>query len=164
MKKHLLITLLLLAMGSLALSAQNKVKVTGTVLDKDGQAVVGAGVVEQGTLNGVATGIDGKYTIQVASGSSVLEFSCIGFETVRETVGTRQVIDVTMKSDTVLDEIVVIGYGTVKKKDLTSAIAAVDAGKLAAVQGVGLSQALQGSMPGVQVTRTSGLPGASLIN
>ena len=160
MKKHLLITLLLLAMGSLALSAQNKVKVTGTVLDKDGQAVVGAGVVEQGTLNGVATGIDGKYTIQVASGNSVLEFSCIGFETVRETVGTRQIIDVIMKDDTVLDEIVVIGYGTVKKKDLTGAIAAVDGGKLAAVQGVGLSQALQGSMPGVQVTRTSGLPGA----
>ena len=147
-------------MGSLALSAQNKVKVTGTVLDKDGQAVVGAGVVEQGTLNGVATGIDGKYTIQVASGNSVLEFSCIGFETVRETVGTRQIIDVIMKDDTVLDEIVVIGYGTVKKKDLTGAIAAVDGGKLAAVQGVGLSQALQGSMPGVQVTRTSGLPGA----
>ena len=160
MKKHILITLLLLAMGSLALSAQNKVKVTGTVLDKDGQAVVGAGVVEQGTLNGVATGIDGKYTIQVASGNSVLEFSCIGFETVRETVGTRQIIDVIMKDDTVLDEIVVIGYGTVKKKDLTGAIAAVDGGKLAAVQGVGLSQALQGSMPGVQVTRTSGLPGA----
>ena len=161
MKKHLLITLLLLAMGSLALSAQNKVKVTGTVLDKDGQAVVGAGVVEQGTLNGVATDIDGKYTIQVASGSSVLEFSCIGYETVREIVGTRQIIDVIMKDDTVLDEIVVIGYGTVKKKDLTGAIAAVDGGKLAAVQGVGLSQALQGSMPGVQVTRTSGLPGAA---
>ena len=161
MKKHLLITLLLLAVGTLALSAQNKVKVSGTVLDKDGQAVVGAGVVEQGTLNGVATDIDGKYSIQVASGNSVLEFSCIGYETLRETVGARQVIDVIMKDDTVLDEIVVIGYGTVKKKDLTGSVAAVDGGKIAAIQGVGLSQALQGSMPGVQVTRTSGLPGAA---
>ena len=61
MKKHLLITLLCLALGSLALSAQNRVTVSGTVLDKDGAAVVGAGVVEQGTLNGVATDINGKF-------------------------------------------------------------------------------------------------------
>ncbi|MBR5905127.1 MAG: TonB-dependent receptor [Bacteroidales bacterium] len=161
MKKHILITLLFLALGSLALSAQNGVKVTGTVLDKDGLAVIGAGILEQGTLNGAVTDADGKYSIQVASANSVLEFSCIGYQTVTETVGSRKVIDVVMEDDNkLLDEVVVIGYGTVKKKDLTGAIANVDGGKLSAIQGVGLSQALQGSMPGVQVTRTSGLPGA----
>ncbi|MBQ9463131.1 MAG: TonB-dependent receptor [Bacteroidales bacterium] len=161
MKKQILITLLFLALGSLALSAQNRVKVSGTVLDKDGQAVIGAGVLEQGTLNGAVTDMDGKYTIEVASGSSVLEFTCIGYQAVQETVGSRSSINVIMQDDNkLLDEVVVIGYGTVKKKDLTGAVAAVDGGKLSQVQGVGLSQALQGTMPGVQVTRTSGLPGA----
>ena len=161
MKKQILITLLFLALGTLALSAQNGVKVTGTVLDKDGLAVIGAGVLEQGTLNGAVTDADGKYSIQVASANSVLEFSCIGYQTVAETVGSRKVIDIILEDDNkLLDEVVVIGYGTVKKKDLTGAIANVDGGKLSTIQGVGLSQALQGSMPGVQVTRTSGLPGA----
>ena len=161
MKKQILITLLFLALGTLALSAQNGVKVTGTVLDKDGLAVIGAGVLEQGTLNGAVTDADGKYSIQVASANSVLEFSCIGYQTVAETVGSRKVIDIILEDDNkLLDEVVVIGYGTVKKKDLTGSVANVDGGKLATIQGVGLSQALQGSMPGVQVTRTSGLPGA----
>ena len=161
MKKQILITLLFLALGSLALSAQNRVKVSGTVLDKDGQAVIGAGVLEKGTLNGAVTDVDGKYTIQVASGSSVLEFSCIGYQSLQETVGNRNTINVVMQDDNkLLDEVVVIGYGTVRKKDLTGSVAAVDGGKLSVMQGVGLSQALQGTMPGVQVTRTSGLPGA----
>ena len=159
MKKHILTTLLALICGAFALQAQ--VKVSGTVLDQDGAPVIGAGVVEVGTLNGTTTGTDGKYSLSVASGQSVLEFSCIGFESVQQTVGNRQTIDIVMSEDTkLLDEVVVIGYGTVKKKDLTGAVAAVDGGKLSAIQGVGLSQALQGSMPGVQVTRTSGLPGA----
>lgn len=150
MKKHLLLTLFSLALASLAAFAQ--VQVSGTVLDQDGLAVIGAGVIEQGTLNGTTTDADGKYVLTVASANSVLEFTFIGYETVHETVGSRRVIDVVMQDDNkLLDEVVVIGYGTVKKKDLTGAIAAVDGGKLAAVQGVGLSQALQGSMPGVQV-------------
>ena len=159
MKKHIFTTFLALICAAAALNAQ--VKVSGTVLDKDGAPVIGAGVVEQGTLNGTTTGADGTYILSVASDKSVLEFSCIGFETVQQTVGNRQVIDIQMQEDSkLLDEVVVIGYGTVKKKDLTGAVAAVDGGKLSAIQGVGLSQALQGSMPGVQVTRTSGLPGA----
>ena len=159
MKKHILITLMTLVLGSLALNAQ--VRVTGTVTDSDGLAVIGAGVVEQGTLNGTTTDNAGKYSLSVASESSVLEFTCIGYQTVQQTVGARKVIDVVMEDDNkLLDEVVVIGYGTVKKKDLTGAIANVDGGKLSNIQSVGLSQALQGSMPGVQVTRTSGLPGA----
>lgn len=158
MKKHILITLMALVLGGIAANAQ--VKVSGSVVDKDGLPVIGAGVVEQGTTNGVATDTDGKFTISVKSENSVLVFSSIGYKTVSESVGARQVIDLVMEDDTLLDEVVVIGYGTVKKKDLTGAVAAVDGGKLSAIQGVGLSQALQGSMPGVQVTRTSGLPGA----
>ncbi len=159
MKKHILTTLLATVLGAFALNAQ--IVVSGTILDKDGAPVIGAGVVEQGTLNGTTTDIDGRYSLSVKSDKSVLEITCIGFETSLQTVGTRQKIDVVLQDDNkLLDEVVVIGYGTVKKKDLTGAVAAVDGGKLSAIQGVGLSQALQGSMPGVQVTRTSGLPGA----
>ena len=162
MKKHILIALTALICGFMAFTAQAQVKVSGTVTDKDGLAVIGAGVLEQGTLNGTVTGADGKYTISVASDKSVLEFSCIGYETVQQQVAGRSTIDVVMSEDAkLLDEVVVIGYGTGKKKDLTGAVAAVDGGKLSAIQAVGLSQALQGSMPGVQVTRTSGLPGAA---
>ena len=162
MKNHFLITLITLICGFSALTAQAQVKVSGTVTDKDGLAVIGAGVIEQGTLNGTTTGADGKYTITVASEKSVLEFSCIGYETTQQQVAGRSVIDIVMAEDAkLLDEVVVIGYGTVKKKDLTGAVAAVDGGKLSNLQATGLSQALQGSMPGVQVTRTSGLPGAS---
>ncbi len=91
--------------------------------------MIGAGVIEQGTLNGTTTDADGKYVLTVASANSVLEFTFIGYETVHETVGSRRVIDVVMQDDNkLLDEVVVIGYGTVKKKDLTGAIAAVDGG------------------------------------
>ena len=161
MKKHVLTTLLTLALAALSFTAQAQVRVSGTVVDKDGLPVIGAGVVEQGTLNGTTTDNDGKYQLSVASDKSVLEISCIGYETMQQAVAGRSKIDFTLAEDNkLLDEVVVIGYGTVKKKDLTGSIANVDGGKLATIQGVGLSQALQGSMPGVQVTRTSGLPGA----
>ncbi len=162
MTKKLILTLSALLFGALVLSAQKPVKVTGTVLDKDGLSVIGAGVVEKGTLNGTTTDVDGRYTLTVSSAKAVLEISFVGYETFETTVGNRERIDVILQEDSkLLDEVVVIGYGTVKKKDLTGAVAAVDGNKISAIQSAGLAQALQGSMPGVQVTRTSGLPGAS---
>ena len=161
MTKRLILTLSALIFGAMVLSAQKPVKVTGTVLDKDGLSVIGAGVVEKGTLNGTTTDVDGRYTLTVSSAKAVLEVSFVGYETFETAVGNRERIDVILKEDTkVLDEVVVIGYGTVKKKDLTGAVAAVDGNKISAIQSAGLAQSLQGSMPGVQVTRTSGLPGA----
>ena len=150
-----------LCLAFLPLAAQT-VQVSGTVLDESGQAIAGAGVLEAGTLNGTVTDVDGNYSLSVSSPQASLEVSFMGFVTEVIPVGTRSRIDVVLKEDsTVLDEVMVIGYGTVKKKDLTGSIAAVDGGKIATIQAAGLSQALQGSMPGVQVTRTSGLPGAS---
>lgn len=154
-------TAVLLAAGATDLFAQGKVTVSGTVLDESGLAVIGAGVIEQGTLNGTTTSIDGSYSLTVSSEKSVLEISFVGYETQLIPVGKRNRIDVVLREDAkLLDEVVVVGYGTVKKKDLTGAVANVDGGKLAALQSTGLAQSLQGSMPGVQVTRTSGLPGA----
>lgn len=157
---YFMATVLLVA-GATDLFAQGKVTVSGTVLDESGLAVIGAGVVEQGTLNGTTTSIDGSYSLTVSSENAVLEISFVGYETQLVTVDKRNRIDVILREDAkLLDEVVVVGYGTVKKKDLTGAVANVDGGKLAAIQSTGLAQSLQGSMPGVQVTRTSGLPGA----
>ena len=161
MNKRFVLTLMALCLAFLPLAAQT-VQVSGTVLDESGQAIAGAGVLEAGTLNGTVTDVDGNYSLSVSSPQASLEVSFMGFVTEVIPVGTRSRIDVVLKEDsTVLDEVMVIGYGTVKKKDLTGSIAAVDGGKIATIQAAGLSQALQGSMPGVQVTRTSGLPGAS---
>ena len=112
----LTLALLLAAIPSMA-----AVTVRGTVTDETGQPVVGAGVVEVGTTNGVVTGTDGKYVITVKGASSVLQFSCIGYETVEETVGNRAVIDVVLQEAvSFLQEAVAIGYGTQKKADITS--------------------------------------------
>ena len=162
MEKRIILTLLALTLGLGTAFAQGKVTVKGTVLDKEGQSVIGAGVVERGTLNGTTTGSDGSYELTVSSSNAELEFSFVGYETQVVPVGNRSRIDVVLEEDAkLLDEVLVIGYGTVKKKDLTGAVANVDGNKISSIQATGLTQALQGSMPGVQVTRTSGLPGAS---
>ena len=132
------------------------------MIDEAGEAVAGAGVVEKGSLNGTVTDVDGKFSMTVSSPSAVLEVSFIGFKTESVPVNGQAKLSVVLKSDDeLLEEVLVIGYGTVKKKDLTGAVANVDGGKLANLQATSVSQALQGSMPGVQITRTSTMPGAS---
>lgn len=161
MKNHFSTIFLILSLCALSLTAQAQIRISGTVADKDGAPVIGAGIVERGTPNGTVSDNDGKFMISVSSDKAVLEISCIGYLNASVPVSGRSRIDIVLEDDNrLLDEVVVIGYGTVKKKDLTGAISNVDGNKIAAIQGVGLSQALQGSMPGVEVTRTSGLPGA----
>lgn len=161
MKNHFSTIFLILSLCALSLTAQAQIRISGTVADKDGAPVIGAGIVERGTPNGTVSDNDGKFMISVSSDKAVLEISCIGYLNAAVPVSGRSRIDIVLEDDNrLLDEVVVIGYGTVKKKDLTGAISNVDGNKIAALQGVGLSQALQGSMPGVEVTRTSGLPGA----
>lgn len=136
--------------------------ITGTVVDESGDAVAGAGVVEKGSLNGTVTDADGKFSMTVSSGNATLEVSFIGFKTESVPVnGQARLAIVLQQDEELLEEVLVIGYGTVKKKDLTGAVANVDGNKLATLQATSVSQALQGSMPGVQITRTSAMPGAS---
>lgn len=123
-----LIQHLCVALGLLAASipAMADVVVKGTVTGANGEPVVAAGVVEAGTTNGVVTDMNGKYTITVKGAASVLEFSCIGYETQSVTVGNRGVIDVVLEEATsFLQEAVAIGYGTQKKADITSSVQSV---------------------------------------
>ncbi|MBD0777847.1 TonB-dependent receptor [Maribacter sp. ANRC-HE7] len=136
--------------------------VSGTVIDESGMPIPGVSVVVKGTTNGVAADFDGNYTITVPGPESVLVFSFIGLVTEEVTVGNRQVINVTMKDDVQgLDEVVVIGYGTQKRSNLTGAISSIKSEDLNKVSVTRVDQALQGKAAGVMVSQASGKPGAA---
>lgn len=156
--KTLLSSLLLFA--CLSLAAQNGITVSGTVLDEAGDAVIGAGVVQEGTSNGVITDIDGHYSIHAPLGSR-LQFSCVGYKTVLLPV-INETLDVTMEFDnTILEETVVIGYGVQKKSDLTGAVSSVKASDLESRGITNISGALQGKSSGIQSYSSSAAPGST---
>lgn len=101
------------------LSAQNGFEVRGTVTDQTGQPVIGATVLEKGTTNGLSTDIDGNYTLKVSSADAIIEVSCIGYKTVTFVAKTNPAKTVIQEDAMYLDDVVVIGYGTVKKSDMT---------------------------------------------
>ena len=152
----------LVTMISLSVSAQN-VTVKGTVTDKTGETVIGASVVEKGNpSNGTITDIDGNYTLSVPS-KATLVFSYVGMTTQEAAVKGQTVINIVMSEDSqALEEVVVIGYGSVKKKDLTGSVATVNSEVLAAVPVASATEALTGKMAGVQITTTEGSPDAEM--
>ena len=133
---------------------QTRILVSGRILDSSGQPVPGASVIEKGTTNGVNTDIDGKFTISVKSGAS-LEVSCIGYETV--SVAASENLSVTLREDTqFLDEVVVVGFGTQKKVNMTGSVAAVDVDKAFGSKPItDVSKGLQGVVPGLSITYNS---------
>ncbi len=160
MRKFLVLILMLCA-GTFA-HAQQTVK--GTVVDNTGLPIIGLSVIEVGTNNGTTTDVDGNYSITIKGGADVsLEFNSLGYATVTEKVNGRSVINVTMQDDAImLDAVVAIGYGTVKKRDLTTAVSTVstDDVKLRPVNEA--SGFIQGKVAGVTVQQTSGLPGSGM--
>ena len=153
---------LLVALISLSVSAQN-VAVKGTVKDKTGETVIGASVVEKGnTSNGTITDIDGNYTLNVPANATIV-FSYVGMTTQEASVMGKTHIDIVMEDDAqALEEVVVIGYGAVKRKDLTGSVATVSSDVLAAVPVASATEALTGKMAGVQITTTEGSPDAEM--
>lgn len=160
MKLALITALLGLTLGASAQSA----RVTGVVSDATGEALIGASVVVKGTGNGVITGIDGDFTITVADASKdVLVFSMIGMKTVEMPVAGKTTVNVTLDEDTTfLDEVVVVGYATVKRRDLMGSVSSVNSEKIAEQPVTTVSQALSGKMAGVSVTTTEGDPDADI--
>ncbi|WP_212748474.1 TonB-dependent receptor [Maribacter algarum] len=148
---------LLFAFSSMAVWSQQTV--TGTVSADDGP-LPGASVVVKGTTTGVSTDFDGNFTIE-AGPDDTLQFSYIGYVAQEILVGTQTQINVTLAPGNELDEVVVIGYGTQRKSDLTGSVASVSAEDVAAIPVSRVDQALQGRAAGVQVTQVSGAPGAS---
>lgn len=139
----------------------NTHRVSGTVLDENGDPMIGVSVVEEGTKAGVATDIDGNFTLNVRPGA-VLHFSYIGYKPQTVRVGDRSNLEITMEPDSnMLDEVVTIGYGTVKKRDLTGAVASVKNEDITLSPTSNAMDALQGKVAGLDITRSSGQAGAT---
>ena len=139
---------------------QQAKNITGTIVDVNGDPVIGANIVVKGTSNGTITDIDGNFTIE-ADSKSVLNISYIGYLTKEVAVGNQQNVRVVLLEDTkTLDEVVVIGYGTQKKADLTGSVANVSAEKLNTQSNANIGQALQGKIAGVDIVSQGGNPGA----
>ena len=139
--------------------AQNK-SLSGVVLDATGEAVIGANVVVKGTTNGTITNFDGQFTLNVPDNCE-LEVSYIGYtpQTVKYT--GQSTIKVVLNEDTqALEEVVVVGYGTMRKSDLTGSVGKVDLKEMTKVSTIDAAQALQGRLAGVNVVSNSGSPGA----
>ncbi|HDS07204.1 MAG TPA: SusC/RagA family TonB-linked outer membrane protein, partial [Bacteroides sp.] len=137
--------------------------VTGSVTDAaTGEGIPGVNVVAKGTTSGTITDLEGNYQLTVSDPETVLVFSYVGFHPQEIPVGSQTRIDVILEEDVLaLEEVVVIGYGTVKKEDLTGSVAVVTAEELAKTPSANLSRALQGRASGVMVTQ-SGSPGAGV--
>ena len=143
------------------ISQQSTKKITGKVVDQSGESIIGANVVEKGTTNGSITDVDGNFTLSVDPNSTLI-FSYIGYTTMEIPVSGKTDLTVTLREDTeMLDEVVIVGYGTMKKKDLTGAVGTVKGDDLASRKTTQLSTALQGAVSGVLVTRDNSAPGAT---
>lgn len=140
--------------------AQQARTITGTVTDETGNPIIGANVVVKGTTLGTTTGVDGSYTLEAAS-NGILQVSYIGYVSAEIPVGDNTRIDVRLLEDLqALDEIVVVGYGTQKRINLTGAVSTVSVAEMGKRQVAQASLALQGLVPGVVVTQRSGKPGS----
>ena len=150
-----------LVLAALPLLAQART-ITGVVKDNTGETVISASVVVKGTTIGTVTDFDGNYSIDVPDDAKVLIFSFMGLET-QELPITGNVMNVVLKENTeVLDEVVVTGYGTTKKRDLVTSVASVNADQIKDIPVSSAGEALQGKLAGVTVTTTEGAPDADV--
>lgn len=152
--------LMIIMLGSFAI-AQRTVK--GKVTDaSSGEALIGANVVAKGTSSGSVTDIDGMYSVNVPAGTTALEVSYAGYETQSITLGTSNVVDVALKAGRILEDVVVVGYGSVKKSDATGAVNAITEKDFNKGVITSPEQLMQGRVAGVQVSQNSGEPGGGI--
>lgn len=141
-------------------SPQQSVRIRGKVVDSNGEPIIGANVLAKGTTNGSITDVDGNFTIE-ADPRSILEISYIGYKSVEVAVNGKNSLTITLVEDTeTLNEVVVVGYGSMQKRDLTGAVSQVKGDQISNLPLRSASDALQGKIAGVTVTANSGSPGA----
>ncbi|GHT54349.1 SusC/RagA family TonB-linked outer membrane protein [Bacteroidia bacterium] len=155
--KSFLIGLLISVSGNLA--AQS-IPVTGIVTDHNGEPLIGVSISVKGTSQGTSTDFDGNYSLTVPNSKSELEFSYVGYATQKITVGNHKVINVQLKEDAVLlDEAIVIGYGTTRKQDLSMAVSTVKVDQaMKSRPGANIASVLQGKIPGMTIQANGGDP------
>ena len=142
--------------------AQSKYEVKGVVVDTTGTPVIGASVVEQGTTNGVTTDLNGQYTLKVQSQESIVVISFIGYKTMTLVASSTDLQRVVLEDDSaMIDDVVVIGYGTVKKNDLTGSVSTVKADQTNKGLATSPTDLLRGKSAGVVITSGDGAPGSA---
>jgi hypothetical protein len=137
---------------------QQKKRISGTVLDENGQPIIGANIIEVGTTNGTVTDMDGKFTIDV-SDNATIRISYIGYLEQEVNTAGKNSLNITLVEDTqTLEEVVVVGYGTMRKSDITGSVASISADEMLKRNPINIGQGLQGIAPGVSVLKNSGDP------
>ena len=165
MKKHLrlllLVALIFSSISAFAQSASSRI-ITGKVVDENGEPLIGAGVVTADGKRGAVTDLDGKYTVTVLGSDKILKYSFIGYATQDIEIVGKDKVDVILIPDATntLNDVVVIGYGTSKKKDLTGSVTNVKMADITSTPVTSVDQALQGRIAGVDIMNTTGEPGA----
>src|SRR5690606_13721185 len=135
--------------------------VTGSVTSSDGVPLPGVTILVQGTSTGAVTDFDGTFSLEAPS-NAILEFSYIGFKTTTIAVDGRSTINVTLEEDLAqLDEVVVVGYGTQKRSDVTGSVSSVPEGRLENLPITNVTQAIQGTTAGLNITEGSSVPGST---
>ncbi|MBR0340325.1 MAG: TonB-dependent receptor plug domain-containing protein, partial [Alistipes sp.] len=157
-----LLPVLLMVLFATPAMAQSKITVTGTITDATNkQPLIGASVSVEGTTIGVSTDLNGKFTLQVPP-TGVLEIQYLGYATKKEKINSRTTINITLSPDNVkVEEVVVIGYGSVAKSDLTGSVTNVKMAEIADAPVTSIDQALQGRVAGADIMSTTGEPGAT---
>jgi TonB-linked SusC/RagA family outer membrane protein len=137
-------------------------QVSGVVKDATGEPIIGASVLEKGTVNGIITDLNGRFSLQVAR-NAILEISYVGYTSQAFPVQNRTRIDIVLEEDLkTIDEVVVIGYGTARKSDIAGAIASVDSKTIQEVPAISVAAALQGRIPGIDISSTTSNVGGEM--
>lgn len=145
-----------------ALEQQQTKTVRGVVLDKDGNTIIGANVVQKGTTNGTITDIDGNFSLNVTAGA-VIQISYIGYHTQEIAVGNQDNLRIVLKDDSqALDEVLVVAYGTQKVRSVTGAMGKLDAEEMADIPVPNIANKMQGKFAGVSITQANGEPNAGM--
>ena len=145
---------------TLALSASAQTKITGRVVDENGQPAIGANIIVSGTTQGASADVDGKFTLSVKKNATLI-VSYLGYKTQEVKVGAQTDFQIKLQPDAnIMDEVVVVGYGSAKRSDLTGSIASVSAKNIEGYQSGSVLGALSGQVAGVQITTADGTPGS----
>lgn len=147
--------------SDMVLPAQQQKSIKGKVVDENGEPLPGVTVLIKGTTSGTVTNADGKYSISDVTAKTILQFSFVGMKAQEIVVGDQNLMNIILVADAIgIEEVVAIGYGVVKKSDLTGSVGSIKADEIAKQPVTRIDQALQGRMSGVQVTTISGAPGS----
>ena len=152
----IILFLLLFCLGSIF--AQGRM-ISGVVVDKSGETIIGANILEKGTTNGTITDVNGRFSLQV-SANAILQVSYIGFDSKEVSVGNSTTLNITLEEDVAsLEEVIVVGYGVQRKISVTNAISSIGSDNLSDRNSTNVNQALQGKLPGLTIIDKGGMPG-----